>query len=369
MRKKLGLKIVNFAFFVLVGFLLLLVRKDLKETKQSDLQFYSGVNDLILSHGRVVKKEHYLEFTAPGTYFEFEYFGQHCDIYLADQIRYSHHNYIEVIVDSLKPMRLKMDDANYFLHLGKDLKVGKHHVLICKNTESSNGYIRLNGIRCHKLIPVKKTLNREIEFIGNSITCGNGADLSGLTCSQGEWYDQHNAYFSYGPTIARRFNANWTLSAVSGIGLTRSCCGMKHTMPEVYERINFSPKGKKWNFTNQKPSIVCITLGQNDGLQDKKLFVAAYIKFIFQLQQLYPDAIFICCSSPMANIKLREHLEDCILQVENSLSQLSLKKKVFHFFYKGIYTSGCKQHPTLDEHKKIARELGDFIETLNVWKN
>ncbi len=42
-----------------------------------------------------------------------------------------------------------------------------------------------------------------IEFIGNSITCGAAADASEVPCSTGEYHDHHNAYYAYGPVVAR----------------------------------------------------------------------------------------------------------------------------------------------------------------------
>ena len=42
-----------------------------------------------------------------------------------------------------------------------------------------------------------------IEFIGNSITCGAAADVSEVPCGSGVDYDQHNAYYAYGPRVAR----------------------------------------------------------------------------------------------------------------------------------------------------------------------
>ena len=71
-------------------------------------------------------------------------------------------------------------------------------------------------------LPLSPKPVRRMEFIGNSITCGTGSDQSVVPCDKGVWQDQHNAYLSYGPAVARSFNAQWQLSAVSGIGLMHS---------------------------------------------------------------------------------------------------------------------------------------------------
>ena len=361
------MKLTYILFALFIGFLLLLTRRDLKHIDAAELNFYSGSNKLIVSHGRVKRLDRKLECYAPGTYFEFDYIGDKCTIFLSDQIRFGNHNYIEVVFDNERPKRIKLEDANHILHLGKSKSFKRHHVLICKNTESSIGYLQLNGVRCNKLVKLSKTTNREIEIIGNSITCGNGSDLSKIGCNEGDWYDQHNAYMSYGALIARRFNANWTLTGVSGIGLTRSCCGMKFTMPMVYKKFALNPKSEDWEFKGPKPSIVCVTLGQNDGIQKKELFVSTYVNFIHDLKQIHPKAQLILCTSPMANDKLRNHLQECILEVEKRVNAKEYSTKITHFFYSKCYNGGCKGHPTIEQHEEIAKELGDFIEKNNLW--
>ncbi len=61
-----------------------------------------------------------------------------------------------------------------------------------------------------------------IEFIGNSITCGAAADPSEVPCGTGVYHDQHNAYYAYGPRVARALAANYIVRSVSGSGIYRN---------------------------------------------------------------------------------------------------------------------------------------------------
>jgi Carbohydrate esterase 2 N-terminal len=149
---------------------------------------------------------------------------------------------------------------------------GEHTITICKDTESGNGYLEFIGFTCENIIPLEKRPSRKIEFIGNSITCGSGSDLSEIPCGKGLWYDQHNAYLSYGPITARILNAQWQLSAVSGIGLIHSCCKMDIAMPQVFDKINMRSDSIQWDFSRYQPDVVTICLGQNDGILDSALF-------------------------------------------------------------------------------------------------
>src|SRR3569833_1124563 len=99
---------------------------------------------------------------------------------------------------------------------------------------------------------------------------------------------------SYGPLTARALNAQWQLSAYSGIGLVHSCCDMKYVMPQVFDKVNMAADSIAWDFSKYIPDVVTITLGQNDGKQDSTLFCGEYVKFIKTVHSKYPKAHIIC---------------------------------------------------------------------------
>lgn len=304
---------------------------------------------------------------APGAYFELDFEGSFCEINITDQHKYFlNHNYIEVVLDRKKPRRIKLKRTHNKILIGALLKDTRHHLLVCKNTESAIGYIQLKEVTCKKLLPLNEKNSRIIEFIGNSITCGNGSDQSQIKFGKGKWYDYHNAYLSFGPIIARRLDADWILSAVSGIGLTRSCCGNENTMPQVYNHIAFNLAEKKWNFHQKKPQVICVTLGQNDGLQKATIFVKTYLRFLQAIRKRNPKSTIICCSSQMANDRLKRFLKVSITKVV-ALSKLNGDNNIYSFFYKKSYTGGYKKHPTVEQHRYIASELGDFIKKIKNW--
>ena len=153
---------------------------------------------------------------APGTYLEFESEGTSCEIVVEDEVKFGNtHNYLEIVLDHGKTKRIRLGSRINRIQLYKDAKGGKHHVLVCKNTESAIGFIKINGIYCQKLCKWKKPRKRLFEFIGDSITCGNGADQSSIPFGKGSWYDYHNAYLSYGARLARERNADWVFTATT----------------------------------------------------------------------------------------------------------------------------------------------------------
>lgn len=307
------------------------------------------------------------KFWNPGVYIKAKFKGSSCTVLLNDEVLYGNsYNYIELVVDGTKHFRVKTTGTNTSIDVVKGLSDGNHDLVICKDTEAGMGYIKFVGLICQKLLPPDPKPSRKIEFYGNSITCGAESDLSEVPYGKGTWYDRHNAYMSYGAETARRLNAQWQLTSVSGIGLIHSCCNMDRTMPDVYNKLNLQKDGPTWDFSRYVPDLVSICLGQNDGIQDSTQFCSAYVKLIENLQSVYPTSHFILITSPMANDTLRPVLKSYITGV---LSHFEKKgdKKIHSYFFTRSWNSGGGAHPRMDEHQLIADELTRAIKSLMGW--
>ncbi len=305
-------------------------------------------------------------FWQPGVYIETKFVGSNCEIILRDQELWGkNHNYIEVVVDG-SMVRLQTKSKQDTITVAQNLSDGIHTLLICKNTEANIGYLEFVGIRCNGLVKAEPKPTRKIEFIGNSITCGTGSDQSIVPCGKGVWHDQHNAYLSYGPTIARALKTQWSLSAVSGIGLMHSCCDMDIKMPPVFDKIDMRSDSVGWDFSKYQPDVVTVCLGQNDGIQDAEKFCTAYVKFIQDLRGHYPKTQIILLTSPMGDPQLTTVLKKYLTSIQQIIKKLG-DKKVDTYFYSKQYHSGCDSHPDLQEHQLMANELGGFIKNKMNW--
>jgi len=338
--------------------------------KQEDLSFFSADNPNIQYTGRInFSNPKCPRFWQPGVYITVGFSGTTCSITLNDEVQYGkNHNYIEVAIDNNEPVRMQTTGRVNNIKVADGLDDGRHTIVICKNTEASIGYLEFVGITCRSIYRLPEKPVRKIEFIGNSITCGAGSDQSVKPCGQGEWYDQHNAYMSYGPVAARQLNAQWQLTAVSGIGLIHSCCNMDIVMPDVFDKVNMR-NGKDsltWDFTKYIPDVVTITLGQNDGVQDSVTFCSAYVKFISTVRSKYPKAHIICLTSPMADGTLVAAMKNYLTGIVAYMNNAG-DKKVHKFFYAQRYSHGCGGHPDLDEHTLIAEELTLYIRGMMKW--
>jgi hypothetical protein len=343
--------------------------QNLHAQKPADsLQLFTADNPFFQYTGRIdFSRPKAPRYWMPGVYVKAKFTGTHCSVLINDELLYGKsHNYIEIAIDNQVPVRLKLSGKQNIIDTVKGLKEGEHTITISKNTEAGIGYIEFVGLKCRSLkrLPAKPV--RTIECIGNSITCGTGSDQSSIPCGKGVWEDQHNAYMSYGAVTARNVNAQYHLSAVSGIGLMHSCCKLQIIMPQVFDKINMRADSIPWNFTNYTPDIVTICLGQNDGIQDSTVFCNNYTAFIKEVRAQYPEAAIVCLTSPMADEKLVSVMKNFLTAIVYTSNQ-SGDKKITTFFFSKRFHNGCDGHPDLAEHQLIAGELTAYIKKLKHW--
>jgi lysophospholipase L1-like esterase len=303
---------------------------------------------------------------APGVYIMAKFKGSRCEILINDEASGSNHNYLEIVIDDRAPYRVELTGKTNVLHIPEGLSASEHTILICKDTESNIGYIDFIGLRCKGLLQLPKRPKRKIEYFGDSITSGTGMDLSIVPCDKGQWFDQHNAYMSYGPRTSRTLNAQWQLTALAGVGLIHSCCNMKVLMPGIYDKVFLSENAIPWDFSKYQPDVVTVCLGQNDGPQDSTLFCGTYVKFISAIRQHYPLADIICLTSPMADSKLTPVLQRYLTGITSYVNAAG-DKKVYKYFFSKQYHNGCGGHPDMDEHARIADELTAYIKQVERW--
>jgi len=316
-----------------------------------------------------------LELISSAINFGFSFSGKECKVfaYLADTTA---HNYLQYELDGVYQKRIKIagnERTPFTIDGGHE---GTHTVWIYKATEAHTGPIFIEKITGQNLKSLKRPEVPLIEFIGNSITCGAAADPSETPCGTGAYHDQHNAYYAYGPRVARALSVNFILTSVSGIGIYRTWNMNGPSMPQVYEKTDFQVDSKRlWNFETYKPRIVSIALGTNDLSNgdgkherspfDSAVFVTGYIKFVQLVKSKYPDAQIALLSSPMINGERRILLQNCLTAVKENIDALyTSDKKLALYFFKPMQARGCSGHPNVEDHAILAEELVPFFKSL-----
>jgi hypothetical protein len=325
-------------------------------------------------YGRYTSNGKDLEMISSAMHFGFRFQGKECRILVSAQGA-NQHNYLQYELDGKYQKRIRIDGMQQTIIITAP-KEGIHTAWVYKATEAHTGPIHIHGVSGKKVQAIQKPATPFIEFIGNSITCGAAADPTEVPCGTGEYHDQHNAYYAYGPRIARMLSVNFMLSSVSGIGAYRNWNSDGPTMPQVYEKVDFQDNNpNRWEFSTYHPSIVSIALGTNDfshgnGIKkrlpfDSTRFVNNYITLIKLVKTKYPNAQIALLSSPMLNGGYRQTLQNCLTAIKQIIDATYTEgKPVALYFFKPMQARGCTGHPSVEDHEILAKELEPFFRSL-----
>ncbi len=369
---RLEMKLSYYLHFLLIILFFYSYEKNPVDTSSKEKQF--------VYRGRVeLDKEGHLKLIGSASSVSFNFSGNECAVYLKSEDIFEHQNYVAIELDGKYIERLRIEKgASKAYSIAISDKKKTHQLTIYKATEAANGSVLFSGTTA-KIIPIKKKKRdkKRIEFIGNSITCGMGNDTKVIPCETGEWYDQHNAYWAYGPILSRNLGVDFLLSSVSGIGMYRNWNDEnieEAIMPEVYENLYLNKDNSKpYDFSFQ-PDVVSICLGTNDlsngdGKKprlpfNEEKYVSNYINFIKTIYKHYPKVQIVLLNSPMVSGERNELLVNCLKKVITSFENNKIHKKIALFEYKPMEPKGCGYHPDIDDHIEMAKQLTPFFKKL-----
>lgn len=304
-----------------------------------------------------------VRFDWPGVQIKTRFEGTSCSIKLKD----GNNDYNIFIDGRLHKIIRTTSDTIYVLANGLTDKT--HTLLIAKRTEALfgiatfDGFILDGGKDLVKTIELKK--KRRIEFVGDSYFTGFGTDGNSADCVFSR--ETENSYYSFGPQIARTLNADYSVVAISGVGVTKnygdSLRTSEHPLPYYYDRVCMN-ETLLWDFKKWQADAVVVRLGRNDYWQKphpkREMFRTAYLKLINDIRRHYPNAHIFTLCSPMR----KDPHCDYVNSVVNEL-KLKNKDKKIHFIKVDVKFNeerdfGCEKHPNRFGHKKIA----DFLEPI-----
>lgn len=319
--------------------------------------------------------EQNLELISSAVHFGFSFEGRECQLF-ASISNPGGHNYLQYELDGVYQKRIRIDGNSNAPIVLTAANERKHTVWIYKATEAHTGPVFIQKITGRQVTTLPNPPAPLIEFIGNSITCGAAADPSEVPCGTGEYHDQHNAYYAYGPRVARALQTNFILSSVSGIGIYRNWNSDGPIMLQVYEKKDFQDNSNDlWNFSTYSPRIVSIALGTNDFSNgdgkrarlpfDSAAFTGHYIRFVKLVKSKYPKAQIALLTSGMVNGNNRILLQNILSVVKQSIDATypSGKPVALHFF-QPMQARGCSGHPNVEDHAILANELLPFFKNL-----
>ena len=199
----------------------------------------------------------------PGVYFEAAFEGDAVVLKFDDPV-----NEYRLIIDDMPPIPLAQPGKAEVTIA--DLSGGPHRLRLEKVTESIWMLGRFEGFYVApdaRMLPVSPR-PRQIEFIGDSDMTGYGLRSDTRTCTQEQVRLRSDTQAAYPALVARHFDADYQINAISGRGIVRNYDGMApdHTMAAVYENIlpDESANPAPYADTEWQPQIIIIGLGNND---------------------------------------------------------------------------------------------------------
>lgn len=250
-------------------------------------------------------------------------------------------------------------------------------VSIVKLSESPMSTISIGDIKVTGSV-IKPTPDKDIfiEFVGDSITCGYGADDPVKENHFSTKTEDVTKAYAY--KTAQALDADYSMVSFSGYGIISGYSdGNKkvanQTVPQYYTKLGFcwSPNGSfvpaniDWDFSGRQPDVVVINLGTNDDSYTKsetdrqEEYAAEYVNFIKIIREKNPDAKIVCTLGVMGD-RLFEYV------------QKAADEYIAETGDKNIYTMkfdvqspddgySADWHPSVTTHDKAAAKLAEEI--------
>lgn len=296
---------------------------------------------------------------------------------------------IAVIIDEGRRgmQRIALESGEKEIILFKSEKPETVKIRIQKLSESKYGIVGVRLIRTDGAIAPTPELERRIEFVGDSITCGYGVEgtLEGAFTT---W--EENPLKAYAVRSADYLLADYQLVARSGIGIISNWIEpSRHTpdiidrMPALYEYTDLHGQrileqkacsagktGVKKTIEKDEadfcPHLVVIHIGNNDASyirndsQRKMEFEREYAVFIKKVQKHHPGAALLCVLG-LFGTELCDSVERCVKEAEGEVYFLQLEQQ------KREDGLGTGEHPGPLVQEKTAQKLTEKIRQIMKW--
>lgn len=266
-------------------------------------------------------------------------------------------------------------DADYML--AENLPEGKHTLLLTKRNCAQNKIAAFSGFflddAAQVLPPAAHAAQYKIEFIGDSFTVAEGNEADAQRMPWLKTFPVTNIDQGFATILARKLNAEYHLTARSGIGMVTDWSGDRTlNLPDRFGRALMDAPEPQWNFEKWQPDLVVIGLGLNDysGLKDKagnvstensQLYRTKYHAFLATLRRVYPNAKFLAVAAHVP--WMREQVRH-IVEAEVAQGRRDIHYAQYDYFPGGYVANG---HPSAATHEKIAEQLLAAVQRARLW--
>jgi lysophospholipase L1-like esterase len=267
-------------------------------------------------------------------------------------------NFFEVVLDGTPRTVVETAWGEQTLPLAAGLPAGEHDVLIVRRTEAFANAVAFLGFTVEggAIVPSPSPWTHRLEFVGDSITAGYGAEGVGPSCSFS--LDTESAYASYASVAARALDAEAHLIAYSGKGVYQNYGGdTTEPMPALYERTLGSDAASVWDFSYQAEAVL-INLGTNDfsASVNQATFESAYSALILLVRSHHPAAAIYCIAGAIMNPTATAYITNAIAASGDANTHLLELPAV-----DPGEGWGCDYHPSAASHARFGGLVADRL--------
>ncbi len=274
-------------------------------------------------------------------------------------------NDFNVIVDGVWKSKLTVDGKTSQV-AASGLTDGTHTLLLTKRTEGFQGVSVFAGFQLEDgkalAAPPPRPI-RKIQFIGDSFTVGYGDEANVLSCPDRRPFD--NNYVAYGPVTARAVDAEYSVQAISGIGMAHNYGDTvpmsARPLPSYFEQTLFGSAKPSWDMAKWIPDLIVVALGTNDFSTTVKpseaQYTGAYADFLGKIRGWYPNAQILCMTYAVDSYQ-KKYVDSV---VNRAIAKGDQKIHRVHMPTLASTDLGCDFHPNVSGQQKYSDALLPYV--------
>ncbi|MGL4798929.1 MAG: GDSL-type esterase/lipase family protein [Cellulosilyticaceae bacterium] len=262
-----------------------------------------------------------------------------------------------------------------------------HQVRLIKRTEAQHGRSALRRIAIEgegDLCPLPYEGRYNIEFVGDSITCGYGNGA--LDPGEGFLPAHEDGLHTYATGVADYFKAALGCVSVSGIGVYSSytdqdCRNTQYLMKDVYDYADYfvekASRGKvttQWDFGKFKPDLIVVNLGTNDRSylqydyeERTEAFQEAYKALLRQIREKNGSHPKILCAIGGMAPAIYAIIDEAVQDYKKESHDQDVSTMCFGD-QREEEGMGANGHPSLQTHERMAKEMIQKIQDWLQWQ-
>lgn len=303
------------------------------------------------------------------------------ELYVIIETDYDIHElWADFIIDGERTQRLALQKGvhKYMIFRGFEAS-SKTKVRVVRDTQSmpedNVSYFAIHGFETDGEFLDESHYDMQLEFIGDSITSGEGCGLT----NREEWipavFDAVNA-FPY--LTSQILNAKYNVLSQSGWGTFASWdADTSHAIVDYYEKIcgtlcdekNIAAHAHEdWNFEDNASDAIIINLGTNDSNAMKlekwskeefaSLFIDKAYNFIKNVRRHNPHSLILWVYGMLGN-DMEPYIQKALQQYKDETGD----EKVQYLALENCTGEllGVRLHPTPQAHRVAAKQIADTI--------